>query len=153
MHWYTKLALVFGGMGVLFVALVVYEERAGGAVVWKTKAPGDQGRLSVLNFEIREPNSPYVLTVRPWIESGWGTPDVRLDLRIQDPTGTEVLTVGEDTVFGRAILGPDNIRSYADYEERFPFRSGPAGAYTVSLQVLSPHVASVSLAVGRKNGE
>ncbi len=150
MRWHAKLGLVFGGMAAAFVGLVIYEERAEGTPIWEAWAPGAAGRLSVLQFEIPEPGGSYVLTVHPYIESGWGWPDVVLQLRIRDPSGAQVLALGEETVFGRAIFGPENIRTYAAYEQRFPFRTQRAGTHELTLRVLSGHVSDVYLAVGRK---
>jgi len=150
MKWYTKLALVFGGMILFMVGFIIYDQLTTGKTIYKTFAEGTQGKEQILKFNIEEPGLRYLLIVTPSIKSGWGDPDVFISATLTDPQNRNLITIGRKTVFGGTRPSPLYERSYSDYEEKFPFKPTRAGEYTLRLTVLSEHVKNVRIAITQK---
>ncbi len=150
MKWYTKLALVFGGMILFVVGFIIYDQLTSGKIIYKTLADGTQGKEQIIKFNIENPELTHVLIINPSIESGWGDPDVFISATLTDPQDNTLITIGREIVFGGTKPSPMYERSYSDYEEKFPFKPTEAGEYTLSLTVLTEHVKDVYIAISQK---
>ncbi len=150
MKWYVKLSLVFGGMALLIVSFIAYDQSISGKIIVKTLAKGARGERQVFKFKIEDYKSSYTLIIHPSIRSGWGDPDVFIEATLADPQNNNLITIGRETVFGGIKPTPSYMRSYSDYEKRYTFRPTHAGEYTLRLTVLTDHVKDVYIEVSQK---
>jgi len=144
-RWYIKLILALIAMVLAGIAFIIINNIQMGTVIYETSISGELNQTSEITFDLSEANTETVISIDPRIESGWGEPDVYLEVYLRDPDGNILLSIGLETLFGGPI-GEDSRQ----YEQKFNVQAGAPGTYTLMITPLVIDIEEIYVKVGIK---
>ncbi len=149
MYKFLKTVLFLGTIIILLVFFILPGFLNRG-IIYKEVLKGGAGESYAVRFNIDRPDNTYILSIAPFVESGWGAPDVFIRAALISPDNKILIKIDKNFIFGESKGGFIYAKGRSNYEEKFLFRADTAGRYVFSLTALTPHLEKIEVKVSKK---